>query len=291
MRQFLAILAAIIVEIIALSILIIRPLAIFSHVIDGNVSKDVGAMQQIPLTSKDEFGDLARGFNALQDRLNEARQKLESRIDLANQELQAAYGKLASQTARLHKMNRGVEQLSITDSLTGLYNRRYFERLMESEVTQSIHNDETISILLLDIDHFRKFNDQHGHSAGDDVIRQVANIIAEQLRPTDVACRYGGDEFFILCRRATIANAVSTADRLQHALIEKPLNVNGRSMRISVSIGVATIPGVHRITTTEEFFQCADAALHTAKQQGLNGVAHFSMRDRGNKGRDGMRGA
>jgi diguanylate cyclase (GGDEF)-like protein len=278
LRQMLVILAVMLAVFAALSAFIIRPLTIFSRVIASNLDNAGARLQRVPSTSNDEFGALARGFNSLHDRLDDARLKLESRIDLADRELQEAYHQLAAQAQALRDMNRELEQLSVTDSLTGLYNRRYFEKLMESEVALSIRNDETISILLLDINQFRRFNEHHGHDVGDEVIRSVAAIIASHVRHTDVACRYGGDEFFILCRRATISNAVSTADNLQQALTETPLPIRDQSLRLSVSIGVATIPGVYRVSSAEEFFHCADEALRYAKQHAQNdGVAHFSM--------------
>jgi diguanylate cyclase (GGDEF)-like protein len=154
---------------------------------------------------------------------------------------------------------------------------------MESEVLLSIRNDETISIILLDIDNFKSINERYGHSGGDAVIRNVGRIISEHVRQSDVACRYGGDEFFILCRYATISNAVGFADDLHQALALDSLRPNGQELPVTVSIGVATIPGVHAVTTAEEFFQCADMALRACKQQGCNGVLHYSMLDRTQK--------
>lgn len=283
LRQMLVILAVMAAGFAALSLLIIRPLTIFSRVIRDNLDTGGAALQRIPLASRDEFGDLARGFNALQDRLDDARHKLESRIDVANHELQGAYERLATQAEELRRMNRDLEQLSVTDPLTGLYNRRYFEKLMESEVALSIRNDETISILLLDLDRFREINERHGHNTGDDAIREVAQILAGQLRQTDVACRFGGDEFFVLCRRATIANAIAIADKLQHALTEQPLRIGDLALPVKASIGVATIPGVHQIADAAEFFHCADEALRHAKQRRHDAVVHFSMLDRSMK--------
>ena len=278
LRQMLVILVVLLAVFTALSAFIIRPLTIFSRVIGNNLGLASTRLQHIPLSSNDEFGALAHGFNTLHERLDDARMKLESRIDLADRDLQDAYRQLAAQARELRQMNCELEQLSITDSLTGLYNRRYFEKLMESEVALSIRNDETISILLLDINRFRDVNEQFGHGVGDEVIRGMAQTIAAHVRDTDVACRYGGDEFFVLCRRATISNAISTAADLQQALEEMSLPTLDQLPPISVSIGVATIPGVYPVSSAAEFFQCADEALRHAKQHtGNGGVAHFSM--------------
>jgi diguanylate cyclase (GGDEF)-like protein len=281
--QLLAVAIVMLAGFLALSRFIIRPLTITARIIGGNLESAESGLQRIPIHSADEFGELAEGFNALQEHLDDARQKLESRVNHANQELQGAYQQLTLQASELRAMNQELELLSVTDPLTGLYNRRYFEMLMESEVALSIHNDETISIILLDIDNFKSINEQFGHSGGDAVIRNVGRIIAERLRCSDVACRFGGDEFFILCRHATISNAVGFADDLLHALAADSFRPNGQEMQVTVSMGVATIPGVHRVSTAGEFFQCADEALHACKQQGRNSVLHYSMLDRNQK--------
>ncbi len=281
--QLLAVVVVMLTGFLALSVIIIRPLTLTARIIGNNLKSEDDTLQRIPLDTADEFGDLARGFNALQEHLDDARQKLTSRIDHANQELQSAYLQLTVQTNELRNLNQELELLSVTDTLTGLYNRRHFERLMESEMALSIRNDETISIILLDIDNFKVINERYGHTGGDAVLRDVGRVIAEHVRPSDVACRYGGDEFFILCRNATISNAVGFADDLLDVLVANTFRPGGQDIRVTVSIGVATIPGVQPITTAREFFQCADEALRACKQRGRNSVLHYSMLDRTQK--------
>jgi diguanylate cyclase (GGDEF)-like protein len=283
LSQFIAVMVVVLAGFLAVSAIILRPLTLAARIISNNLESGASALQRIPLKSSDEFGDLARGFNALQEHLDDTRRKLESRVNHANQELQNAYQQLTVQANELRSMNKELEVLSVTDPLTGLFNRRYFERLMESEVVLSIRNDETISIILLDIDNLKTVNERYGHSGGDAVIRNVGRLISEHVRHSDVACRYGGDEFFILCRHATISNAVGFADDLHQALTMDSLRPNGQELPVTVSIGVATIPGVHPVATADEFFQCAEMALHACKQQGRNGVLHYSMLDRSQK--------
>jgi diguanylate cyclase (GGDEF)-like protein len=278
--QLLAVVVVMLTGFLAISAIIIRPLTVSARIIGSNLKSGDDTLQRIPLNSTDEFGDLARGFNALQEHLDDARQKLESRVNHANHELQNAYQQLTIQANELRNLNEELKLLSVTDPLTGLYNRRHFERLMESEMALSIRSDETISIILLDIDNFKKINEQYGHTGGDAVIRNVGRVIAEHIRHSDVACRYGGDEFFILCRHATISNAVGFADDLLRALAVNSCCPNDLEIGVTVSIGVATIPGVQPIATAEEFFQCADEALRACKQQGRNSVLHYSMLDR-----------
>jgi len=265
---------------VALSTLVLKPLSRLTQAVRRNLHAGDNALESLTVNSKDEFADLAQGFNALQSSLESARHKLESRIDLANRELQSAYTRLEEQARTLRESNRNLEQQTITDPLTGLYNRRYFERLMENEVSQSIRNEETLSILLLDVDRLKEINDRYGHHTGDQVLRSVAQMISSRIRLTDVACRYAGNEFFILCRRATIANAVAIADDMLHAMPEHVIRVGDSTLSISVSIGVATLPGVNKVNTADAFFQQADDALRYCKHNGGNGVAHYSMLDR-----------
>jgi diguanylate cyclase (GGDEF)-like protein len=283
LSQLLASLVVILAGFVAISAIIIRPLTVTARIIGENLESDTNRLQRIPLNSPDEIGDLARGFNALQTHLDDTRQKLESRVGHANQELQNAYQQLTVQAKELHVLNQELELLSVTDPLTGLYNRRHFERLMDSEVALSIRNDETISIILLDIDNFKSINERYGHTGGDAVLRNVGHVISEHVRQSDVACRYGGDEFFILCRNATISNAVGFADDLMDALVVGAFRPGGHNIEITVSIGVATIPGVHTVASADEFFKCADEALHACKQRGRNSVLHYSMLDHNQK--------
>jgi len=275
-RQFLVILTIMAVEFMALSYIIVRPMGVIARALSAGANSGT-APQRIPIRSKDEFGELAEQFNTLHSELDDAHRKLQSRIDLANEELKAANEQLVLHAEELKQVNRDLQQLSVTDPLTGLYNRRHFEKLMENEVALSIRNDETNSIILIDIDNFKKVNTEHGHTAGDELLRAVADIINARLRKTDVACRYGGDEFFVLCRRATIANAVAIADELQHAVTDTALKVDTGEIPITLSMGVATIPGTQPVRTADEFFRCADLALSECKRRGRNQVMHFCM--------------
>ena len=275
-RQFLVILTIMAVEFLALSYIIVRPMGIIARALSAGANSG-SAPQPIPITSKDEFGELAVQFNSLHGELDDAHRKLQSRVDLANEELKTANEQLLLHAEELKQVNRDLQHLSVTDPLTGLYNRRHFEKLMENEVALSIRNDETNSIILIDIDNFKKVNTEHGHTAGDALLRAVADIINARLRKTDVACRYGGDEFFVLCRRATIANAVAIADELQHAVTDTALRVDTGEIPITLGMGVATIPGTQPVRTADEFFRCADLALSECKRRGRNQVIHFCM--------------
>lgn len=274
LRQLLVIFGVLVVELLALSYIIIRPLNLMSRAMREPAAD--GVAPSLPVATQDEFGEIATQFNALHARLNEAHEKLRSRAEHADQALQHAYEQLAIQAGELRRKNVDLELLAITDPLTGLYNKRYFEKLMENEVETSVHQNQICSIVLIDLDHFKKLNEQYGHKIGDSVLREVARLLALRTRKTDVLCRFGGDEFFLLCRQATMANAMNIADQLHETITREPLLVDGQAIPIGLSIGIATIPNPRPIRTAGEFFECADTALRRSKQIGRNTVVHFS---------------
>lgn len=276
LRQLLVIFGVLVVELAALSYIIVRPLNIMSRAMREEAQAGQGVAPNIPLATRDEFGEIATQFNALHARLNEARGKLQSRVEYANVELQHAYEQLAAQTDELKRKNTDLELLAITDPLTGLYNKRYFEMLMENEVERSVRQSQICSIVLIDLDLFKSVNERYGHSTGDNILRQVARLLAQRVRKTDVLCRFGGDEFFLLCRQATMGNAMNVAEQLHEAVTREPLTVDDQSIPIRLSIGIATIPSPRPMRNAAEFFECADAALAHSKRTGRNTIVHFS---------------
>jgi len=276
LRQLLVIFAVLAVELAALSYIIIRPLNIMSRAMRAEARAGDHIAPNIPLDTQDEFGEIATQFNALHARLNEAREKLHSRVESADQALQRTYEQLATQAEELKLKNADLELLAITDPLTGLHNKRYFEKLMENEVERAVRQNNISSIVLIDLDHFKAVNEQYGHKTGDNVLREVARLLAQRTRRTDVLCRFGGDEFFVLCRQATMANAMAIADQMHEAVTREPLLIDGQAIQMGLSIGIATIPCARPIRTAAEFFECADIALHNCKRLGRNVIMHFS---------------
>jgi diguanylate cyclase (GGDEF)-like protein len=276
LRQLLVIFGVLAVELAALSYIIVRPLNIMSRAMRAEAQVGQGTAPNIPLATQDEFGEIATRFNVLHARLNEAREKLQSRVEYANVELQRAYDQLATQADELKRKNTDLELLAITDPLTGLYNKRYFEMLMENEVERSVRQSQICSIVLIDLDLFKSVNERYGHSTGDNILRQVARLLAQRVRKTDVLCRFGGDEFFLLCRQATMGNAMNVAEQLHEAVTREPLTVDDQIIPVRLSIGIATIPSPRPMRNAAEFFECADAALAYSKRTGRNTIVHFS---------------
>lgn len=156
---------------------------------------------------------------------------------------------------------------ALRDPLTGLYNRRYMEDTLQRVVRLSERERSDLSVIMIDLDHFKRLNDQYGHAKGDAVLRDTASLIISQLRESDVACRYGGEELTIILPQCGLAMAVAKAERLR-ASIEGLSEPSGA--QISASFGVACIPATS--SSSQDLMAAADAALYQAKQDGRNRV-------------------
>src|SRR5919109_887077 len=167
---------------------------------------------------------------------------------------------------RLRESRRELERLSITDDLTGLYNRRYVMEALANEVRRSRRLEHTFTLLMLDVDHFKEYNDAHGHLEGDAALARVAAILKESTRDVDCAARYGGEEFVVLLPETEAQGATGTAQRIQERLARDAL-VGGK---LTLSVGVAQFPADGE--SPDELLAGADAALYQAKREGRNRV-------------------
>ncbi|BAT57688.1 putative diguanylate cyclase YedQ [Variibacter gotjawalensis] len=163
---------------------------------------------------------------------------------------------------------------ALRDPLTGLYNRRYMEDALERTVRMTDREKQEVSVIMIDLDHFKRLNDQHGHAKGDSVLRDTAAVIMSQLRDTDIACRYGGEELIVVMPNCDLDAAAQKAESLR-AAIEALSEPNGA--KVSASLGVAAIPSTSH--AVRDMVASADAALYRAKQDGRNRVALASRRD------------
>lgn len=171
---------------------------------------------------------------------------------------------------------------SLRDPLTGLYNRRYMEDALERYLTMAARNGDSTSVIMVDLDHFKRLNDEHGHAKGDAVLRDVATVLVGALRPADVVSRYGGEELLVILPGCPLQNAVLKAETLR-ARIEGLSGSHG--VPISASFGVASVPQTS--SSRDDLIPMADAALYAAKQAGRNCVHQAELRarrnDRGSK--------
>jgi diguanylate cyclase (GGDEF)-like protein len=170
---------------------------------------------------------------------------------------------------QIDDQRRELERLATIDSLTGLYNRRYFMERIDEEVGRAKRYEVPLSLLMLDLDHFKVVNDQHGHLIGDQVLIKVATIL-KKLRRGDFPGRYGGEEFCILSTNTDLAGAEALAERLRKGIEQQAL-ANGDSLpRVTCSIGVAQFDAT--MSTSQGLLRHADEALYRAKQAGRNRV-------------------
>ncbi|WP_243450305.1 GGDEF domain-containing protein [Desulfosporosinus sp. Sb-LF] len=163
------------------------------------------------------------------------------------------------------------KQRANTDFLTGLYNRRYIDERLKNEF--NIDNRTTSSLLMLDLDHFKRINDTYGHDQGDFVLKSVARLIKQSVRDSDFVGRFGGEEFIVVMPGATRITAHSVAERIRLTIENERLWIDGKRESITISIGISTfIAEEPNYRTSEEWIQDADRALYTAKNEGRNRV-------------------
>ncbi len=166
-----------------------------------------------------------------------------------------------------------------TDVLTGWNNRRYLDARLDEEIARSRRNRTTLACMLVDVDHFKQVNDNHGHTAGDEVLREVARRIAAEVRGSDISARYGGEEFVILMPRTTLDAGRVVAERIRAAVAAKPFGGSAlpAPVPVTVSIGLARIDGADDALSPEQavlaLIAAADRALYAAKAAGRNAVS------------------
>lgn len=170
------------------------------------------------------------------------------------------------------RMDRELERLARTDSLTGLYNRRHFMHVAESEFAASIRYGRPLSVIILDIDFFKRVNDAHGHQVGDHALTQLGAMLRGQVREADTPARYGGEEFIVLLSETSLVGAKVFAERLRGLIAASAVKHGEISIQFTVSIGVAERQGPESISTLERLISRADQALYKAKDAGRNCV-------------------
>lgn len=203
--------------------------------------------------------------------------KLVDEMNSKNEALHERNLELITVQEELFQLNRKLEQMAITDGLTGCYNRRFLMQQMEHEVLLSKRYRIPFSVFLFDIDHFKKINDQYGHLAGDEVLKSTANTVRENLRRTDILARYGGEEFTVYLPHTNREQAMILADRIMAAVSRNIVNAGPDEIRVTISMGVFVESAENlNFDNPQEYlrevFARADAALYEAKNAGRNQV-------------------
>ncbi len=201
---------------------------------------------RITLTTQDEFSHLADTFNLMASQLEQSQQDL--------------------------------YRLATLDGLTEVYNRREFNRWLMVEIERSQRNPHPVSLIMVDIDHFKALNDTYGHQAGDLALCEVAQLLQREVRPGDIVCRYGGEEFAVILPKATMTDSQAVAERVRLAIVEQPVILPSlEPIEMTASLGVATYPD--HADTKEHLSKQADQALYTAKHLGRNRVQSAQQND------------
>ena len=235
-----------------LGLLIVRPL---DRLTKGAAKVAAGHLDvDLPVHSGGEVGYLTKMFNTMVVRLREGREAL----DAANE--------------TLRRKNDELERLSVTDGLTGLYNRRRLMETLSDEARRSQRLKHTFAVLMVDVDHFKKYNDSFGHQAGDTVLTKVAGLLREATREVDFVARYGGEEFLILLPETGMGEALDIAERIRTRIAAEVFP--GRHM--TVSIGVSEFP-LHG-ENADQVVGAADEALYEAKREGRDKVRRAGLK-------------
>ena len=224
----------------------------------------------IMLTVKTELSDKISGLHiGADDYLPKPYNELELNARIyASLRTKALQDELKSKNTQLEELLAKVEYMAITDVLTGLFNRRRLHLDLAKEFERSKRYELPLSLMLMDLDHFKNINDTYGHLAGDMVLQDVAKIIQKNIRETDTAARYGGEEFIVLLPNTKKEDAVHLAERMRLS-IENHTFPDMQNAAITISIGIAGVPDKD-ITTEDKIVQCADIALYKSKQNGRN---------------------
>ncbi|MGO9360178.1 MAG: GGDEF domain-containing protein [Xanthobacteraceae bacterium] len=176
------------------------------------------------------------------------------------------------EVANLQQSLEAIRAETLTDPLTGLGNRKYFDRAIEDAVKNAVKNGEPLSLLMFDIDHFKSFNDNYGHLTGDQVLRLVAMSLKATIKGQDITARYGGEEFAVVLPNTALRQALTVADHIRRAVMSKELKKKSTGEilgRVTISVGVSMLqPG----DDTDSLIERSDACLYAAKRNGRNRV-------------------
>jgi diguanylate cyclase (GGDEF)-like protein/PAS domain S-box-containing protein len=210
---------------------------------------------------KDREGRMVRYEGSLEDIT--FRKEAEEALARANEGLKARLSEIGM-------LQEQLRECAIRDPLTNLFNRRYLEEMLDQELSKAERKSYQVSLIMMDIDYFKRINDTYGHEAGDKALKALAGFILSCIRASDTACRFGGDEFVIVMPEARIGLACERGEKLRRGVENLPMTGGGMAERLTVSAGISVFPAHGR--TREELLRSADQALYLAKSQGRNRV-------------------
>ena len=228
------------------------------------------------------MGEFSESFNAMVVQLDQTLQELRAKkaeLSRINEELRKENAIRKETEAELRKSKEELLRLAMTDALTGLFNRHHFNQVVEEEIGRALRYRRPLSVMVFDIDFFKRVNDTYGHSCGDRVLAMVARITREVLRSTEIAARYGGEEFIVLLPETPASKAAAVAERLRSKIEEAVLTTERGPIRVTASFGVSDVlersDVRHDDQLLSEFISTADRAMYASKEAGRNRVTVF----------------
>ncbi len=251
-----------------LSFLVVRPVVRMRGMARRFGAGELDA--RVSLDQRDEMGELATQLNRMAQQIQNYTTSLEELVQDRTAELAAANEKLLA-------VNEQLDTLARTDGLTGLYNRRHFMEQLQFEIRRGARTRHQFTLILLDVDHFKNYNDVNGHTAGDELLQRLAALLQINLRATDVVARYGGEEFIILLLDTGPEEGYGTARKLQQVVAAQPLphDENQPAGKVTISVGVAFYP--QDSVDGRTLIEYADQALYFSKQSGRNRVSRWTQ--------------
>jgi len=200
--------------------------------------------------------------------------EVQDAVAMQKQTLQEANQALYEQIGKINDLQEKLREQANRDSLTGLFNRRYLEGTLERELARCRREGAPLTMLLLDIDHFKLVNDTYGHPAGDEVLRVFARALQDSARAEDIVCRYGGEEFLLVLPKMSLGVARGRATQLLELFRQTTVTFEDSRIPVTTSIGIASVPD--HASGVENLIRCADQALYRAKSTGRNRAVAFN---------------
>lgn len=250
-----------------LSVMVIQPVIRMEGMARAFGGGDLEA--RIQLKTNDEMGQLAQRLNGMAQQIQDYTNSLEQRVQERTSELAAANTKLLD-------VNRQLDRLAKTDPLTGLYNRRHFMEQLEFEIRRGARTQRQFSLAMMDVDHFKNYNDTNGHTAGDELLQRLATLLELNLRSVDLVARFGGEEFIVLLLDTGPEEGHATSVKLQEVVAAQPFPFEESQPggKLTVSVGVAFYPADSRNART--LIEDADQAMYRSKADGRNRVTRWT---------------